>query len=134
MLSLCLLTLNVSDEKSTVNHSGVPVSNLSFFLLLLSRISLSLWLSKFGYDVTMYGFFILMTPGICWASQTCRLMLFIIFGKFLVIVPSNIFFLLFLSFLSSFSPITYVGMLDGFSQISEALLLSSLCFSLLQIG
>lgn len=68
ILPICLLTLNVFDGKSTVNHSGVPCIESVFFSLAAFKNSLSLWLSKFDCEVTMYRFSCLWCLEFSWAS------------------------------------------------------------------
>lgn len=118
----------ISHEKSV--HMVFPYRDFIVFLWLLSRFFVFSF-QKFNYDVYWHGFLGFILFRVSWISM---LMFFIKFGKFLVIVFSNV-YSFFLCPLLSWTPM--IWMLDILLLVHRSLRLWSLfpnLFSIIHIG
>lgn len=108
----------ISHEKSI--HMVFPYRDFIVFLWLLSRIFVFSF-QKFNYDVYWHGFLGFILFRVSWISM---LMFFIKFGKFSVIVSSNIYSFFPLSPLLYWTPV--IWMLDILLLVHRSLRLWSL--------
>ena len=125
MLLHCLLSSMVFDEKLAVNLTEDPY--MWYITFTFFQNPLSLFLLVVDFAVARCGFFFsqFILLEVFWAPGMCRLIFYIKFGKFGATISSNrlpaLFFFPLLSFWNSCC--TYVGMLDGVTQVFEALLI-----------
>lgn len=90
----CLLTRIFSNENSGWYHCLFLLYVKVFFFLSDSFFIFFYyyWFWAIDYDALGVIFYISLVTGAHWASQICRFIFFITFGKFSTIISSNVFF------------------------------------------